>query len=115
MPELGWVCGCMAAASWRLACGPAACHHLLQSFVLLKNDPPVPPKGWAAGSGHGSGCSEAQGAAVSAALPLLPLRLEGMKRITVLGPMANRTGELGCERIGAGCHLNAWPPPVHKC
>ncbi|PRW60118.1 glycosyl hydrolase isoform A [Chlorella sorokiniana] len=63
-----------------------------KSFVLLKNGPPVPPAGWAAPSGGSDeGCSKAQGAAVAAAAPLLPLRLQGLRRITVLGPMANRT------------------------
>ena len=72
---------------------PCCLGHWLQSFVLLKNGPPVPPASWAAPSGR-EGCSKAQGAAVAGAAPLLPLHLEGMRRITVLGPMANRTGAL---------------------
>ena len=50
------------------------------STVLLKNDPPAPHV-----------------AAPLAATPLLPLRLGQLRRLAVLGPMANRSGEPGPE------------------
>lgn len=74
-------------------CPAESVHAPLQSFVLLKNDA-------AAGASH----------------PLLPLRLEGLRRISVIGPMANRTGELGEVRGQPSCGQHspmplAWESP----
>lgn len=58
-----------------------------KSFVLLKNEPPLDAPLAASGGGADGGCSQA------ANRPgLLPLRLERLRRLTMLGPFANRTG-----------------------
>lgn len=89
--------GAGLAVNASVSCAPAA----LQSFVLLKNDPPSSAGGSAGGGACSSGCGGAGGAdggAAPNAAPLLPLRLDGVKRITLVGPLANRTGAAGAAR-----------------
>jgi beta-glucosidase-like glycosyl hydrolase len=70
------------------------------SMVLLKNDPPVPAGGADGGAAEGS----IGQAGSDAAKPLLPLRLDQLRRLTVLGPLANRSGACCCC---SGANTNA--------
>ena len=73
-----------------------------KSIVLLKNEPQaagadagqeLAAAAAAAGAAGATGCG---GSSVhEAAAPLLPLKLDRLRRLTVLGPFANRSGEAG--------------------